>query len=444
MEEQLHSGENHEEGSDFDSIRGIIRLLTDNSLSLAVRLNRSLDFVLGKIQASRGSIMLWERENKGLRVAASTNPDILGLLQAVDPQSISGYVFQTSVPLLIRDINKSKEFKPGNGRDSYRTDSLLCVPLLGSKQQAIGVINCSDREGDTQFTEDDSRMLRDYAAWISPLVENSCLVDSLGREKERYKALVRELELKQKELLITHTERTELVQMVVHDFKSPLSAVISNLDLLRYMGISEEQENILDTARNGASKLFEMINDFLQVARLDQWQEQKGRLQPTELLPQVQKSVQEAAPTAEAREINLTLDSGGDVRVIAETSLLAHLLSNLLSNAIKYTPQGGEVLVYWDVLDSKRAEDEYDRIVKICVRDSGPGVPDELKKKIFDRFSRADRDKDIQGTGVGLFICNRIVTIMHGRIWVEDAPEGGSIFCVTLYAPREESDAGQG
>jgi two-component system sensor histidine kinase KdpD len=250
--------------------------------------------------------------------------------------------------------------------------------------------------------------------------------------------------MKQKELLITHTERTELVQMVVHDFKSPLSAVISNLDLLRYMGISEEQENILDTARNGASKLFEMINDFLQVARLDQWQEQKGRLQPTELLPQVQKSVQEAAPTAEAREINLTLDSGGDVRVIAETSLLAHLLSNLLSNAIKYTPQGGEVLVYWDVLDSKRAEDEYDRIVKICVRDSGPGVPDELKKKIFDRFSRADRDKDIQGTGVGLFICNRIVTIMHGRIWVEDAPEGGSIFCVTLYAPREESDAGQG
>ncbi|MFP4658051.1 MAG: ATP-binding protein, partial [Desulfonatronovibrionaceae bacterium] len=371
--------------------------------------------------------------------------DIVGVVQAVDPRSISGYAFQTSVPLLIRDINKSDMFRPAAGRgDPYRTDSLLCVPLLGSKRRSIGVINCSEREKDTCFTEDDRQILREYSALISPLVENSCLVDSLAREKDRYQALVRELELKQKELLITHTERSELVQMVVHDFKSPLSAVISNLDLLRYIGISEEQENILDTARNGASKLLEMINDFLQVARLDQWQEQKGRLQPTELLPQVQKAMQEAAPTAEAREINLALDSGAEVRVIAENSLLAHLLSNLLSNAIKYTPVGGDVHVYWDVLDSKRSEDRYDRIVKICVRDSGPGVPDELKKKIFDRFSRAERDKDIQGTGVGLFICNRIVTIMHGRIWVEDAPEGGSVFCVTLYAPQEESDAGQG
>ena len=428
--------------SELVSLRGVLRMLTDNTLSLTVRLNRSLDFVLGKIHARRGSIMLKTEGEDGLRVAATTNPAIQDVVQQINPQSISGYVFDTSLPLLIRDINNSRMFSPNRCRAEYRTDSLLCVPLLGSSQEAIGVINCSDRENDTPFTDEDKQMLQEYAAWISPVVENSCLVDSLDREKDRYKALVRELELKQKELLITHTERTELVQMVVHDFKSPLSAVISNLDLLKYMGVSEEQEHILQTAHNGAKNLFDMINDFLQVARLDQWKEQKGRLGPTDIMPVVQNVLEEAAPNAASKSINLSLEANNNVVVLAENGLFKHLMQNLVSNAVKYTPENGNVSIFWQVLKSRRAGDKYDKILKICVQDSGPGVPDELKKKVFDRFSRLERDKQIQGTGVGLFICNRIVTILDGRIWVEDAPAGGSVFCVTLYA-LEDTDAGQ-
>ncbi|RQD73891.1 HAMP domain-containing sensor histidine kinase, partial [Desulfonatronospira sp. MSAO_Bac3] len=261
-------------------------------------------------------------------------------------------------------------------------------------------------------------------------------MDKIREEKERYKALVRELELKQRELLIAHTERSELVQMVVHDFKSPLSAVISNLDLLKYMGVNQDQDHIVQTARNGAERLFEMINEFLEVARLDQWSEENmGRLAPINLLPVVQQVIEEASSTASTKKVGLVLKQSQDIRVIADNNLLSHLLSNLISNAVKYTPEGGEIMVWWEVLESRRSADKYNRVAKIGVQDNGPGVPDDIKKKIFDRFTRADRDKNIQGTGIGLFICNRIATMLEGHIWVEDAPGGGSIFCVTMYSP---------
>ncbi|EFI34042.1 GAF sensor signal transduction histidine kinase [Desulfonatronospira thiodismutans ASO3-1] len=419
------------------AIRSAVRLLTDITVPLNERLDKSLDFILKRIKASKGSIMLKSSEQESLRVEASTNHNIIGIVQDINPGSISGYVFYNSVPLMIEDISKSDMFKPRNGRSSsYRTTSLLCVPLQGSQNNTIGVINCSDRDNDSPFTSQDFQMVQEYASWISPLVENSCLMDKIREEKERYKALVRELELKQRELLIAHTERSELVQMVVHDFKSPLSAVISNLDLLKYMGVNQNQDHVVQTARNGASKLFEMINEFLEVARLDQWSEEnKGRLAPVDLLPVVQQVVQEAWSTLASKSLALTLDQAQDIKVVADNMLLSHLLGNLISNAVKYTPEGGLVKVWWEVLESRRSADKYNRLVKIGVQDNGPGVPDDLKNKVFDRFTRAERDKNIQGTGIGLFICNRIATMLEGHIWVEDAPGGGSIFCVTMYSP---------
>ncbi len=419
------------------SLRDIIRLLTDCSMSLGLRLNKSLDFILNRVNARHGSIMLVSPEQEELRVEASANQNIIGMAQKIIPESISGYVFQNQLPLLIKDINNSDRFKPRNGRISYRTTSLLCVPLLDSQQNTMGVINCSDRSDDSQFSTKDCQILQEYAAWISPLVENSRLMEKLSQEKERYKSLVQELELKQKELWFTYTERSELIQMVVHDFKSPLSAVISNLDILTYMGVIQKQEKVIQTAHDGATRLLEMINKFLEVARLDQWQEENAvHLGPTSLLPIVEQVLDEARPTALAKNQNLSLEQEQDATVIADGSLLSHLMTNLISNAIKYTPAGGDIKVFWEIMDSRRAEDKYGRIVKISVQDTGPGICDELKSRIFNRFHRGDSNHDIQGTGIGLFLCNRITTMLQGNIWVEDAPGGGSIFCVTLYSPN--------
>ncbi|MBT8763686.1 GAF domain-containing sensor histidine kinase [Desulfohalobiaceae bacterium Ax17] len=422
----------------LEFIRRVINVLTDSRLRLTQKLDQSLALILKKISARQGSIMLLDKEHNQLLILAATKKDIIGKSQPIDRRAISGYVFESGQPLLIEDINKDPRFKPAVSRSkNYRTDSLLCVPLISQRQDVIGVINASDRLDDTSFSQSDLGLLIDFAAYLSPLVENSYLLHKLKEEREKYKSLAQELELKQKELMITYTERSELVQMVVHDFKSPISAVISNLDLLKYMGLREDQDPIVNTAMEGAEKLLEMINEFLEVAKLDQWQEGKGKLEPVALAPIVRQEVEGIDPIARVKGIDIQITNKEDVLVLGDPTLLSHLLQNLLSNAVKYTPQEGKARVFWEVQTGKRRTDRHDRIVKLCVQDNGPGVPDELKKVIFNRFTRAKSHKNIQGTGIGLFICSRIANLLGGKIWVEDvkgAQAKGSRFCVTLYA----------
>ncbi|NOZ76942.1 MAG: sensor histidine kinase [Euryarchaeota archaeon] len=102
--------------------------------------------------------------------------------------------------------------------------------------------------------------------------------------------------------------------------------------------------------------------------------------------------------------------------------LIYDICSNLLSNAAKYGPMGGKVVV------EIKGEDGG---VSFSVADNGPGVPDEHKESIFRRFQRRAKG-GVKGTGLGLAIARRIVDIHKGRIWVEDNPEGGSIFRVWL------------
>ncbi|WP_457571776.1 GAF domain-containing sensor histidine kinase [Desulfovulcanus sp.] len=418
-------------------VRRMINVLTDPKLRLTQKLDQSLALILKKISARQGSIMLLDKEDNQLIVLAATKKDIVGKGQSIDCSAISGYVFKTGEPLLIGDINKDPRFRPRTRTKNYRTDSLLCVPLISPHQDVIGVINASDRLDDTSFTQNDLGLLLKFANYLCPLVENSYLLHKLREEREKYKRLAQELELKQRELMITYTERSELVQMVVHDFKSPLSAVISNLDLLKYIGLKEDQEPVVNTAMEGAEKLLEMINGFLEVAKLDHWQECKGKLGPTAILPIVRQEVEGIEPIAKAKQIDVQITNEEDVLVFGDPALLSHLVQNLLSNAVKYTPREGKVRVFWEVKTGKRKTDRYNKIVKFCVQDNGPGVPDDLKKVIFNRFTRAKRHKGIQGTGIGLFICSRIATLLGGKIWVEDVREvqpKGSCFCVTLYA----------
>jgi len=419
-------------------LRRIIYFLTDTKYSLSEKMQASLVLILEKIKARQGSIMLKTRKKNKAKIVASTNPKILNLEVDIDPETISGHVFTTGESVYFKDVKRSVRFKDKIRKGSYDTSSLMCVPLQG-KWGVVGVINVSDHKEQNFFYQSDFNLLKDYASLLSPLIENSCLFHQLEEEKEKLESLSERLKLKQKELELTYTERSELVQMVVHDFKSPLAAIISNLDLLKYIGLSEEMKPVVETALKGAQELLTMIDEFLQVARLDDWKNKKVKLGPVALKPIVERIVEELSPLAREKEIKVSLLSQEDVLLFAEENLLQHLIQNLFSNALKYTPAQGEVKISWEVRQSRRKSDRFPFFLIFCVQDTGPGVPDELKQKIFDRFQRLQRDKKIEGTGIGLFICNRIVNILEGKIWVEDAKPRGSKFCFTCYVTGEEN-----
>lgn len=420
----------------------VIKVLTNQTSSLTEKLDKSLKMILAGIRAENGSIMIVDEQGTELTVLAATKKHIVNKKQPVGPKCISGKSFLSQKPVFIKDIHQDPDFAPRARPENYRTDSLMSIPLIsGGDNSAYGVINASDRRDNTCFEAEDLKLLMDYGTWISPILQNSFLMDTLSQERDRYKTLSCELELKQKQLMISNAHRSELVQMVVHDFKSPLSAVISNLELLSYIGMTEEQEPVVSTARDGSQKLLEMINEFLELARVDEFME-ASKFQDVSLTQVVREEIDIARPVAEAKNISFELIADNDVMVRGQPKMIHHLVSNFISNALKYTPENGSVKVFWKLKRSIRLTDKYPVVVTFCVEDNGEGVPDDMKQSIFDKFFRMKKDVNIQGTGVGLYICGRIADMLGGKVWVEDANPCGSRFCATMFS-RKDNDAQQ-
>ncbi len=146
------------------------------------------------------------------------------------------------------------------------------------------------------------------------------------------------------------------------------------------------------------------------------------------------------AAQASAKGIELSFEGGGPGKavLVADSLRLGEVVYNLISNAIKYGPEGGRVRVSVRE-EAPRGGEEGDRaLVSISVEDSGPGIPEEEREKIFERFYRIDRSRaqDSGGRGLGLAIASEIVKAHGGRIEVGDSELGGASFVVSLPASR--------
>src|SRR5262249_11569100 len=117
---------------------------------------------------------------------------------------------------------------------------------------------------------------------------------------------------------------------------------------------------------------------------------------------------------------------------------IVQVVGNLFENALKFAPENSAITV--------KIERTEPRNIKVSVADSGPGVPELHKQKIFEKFHQVKKGRKIagQGVGLGLAICKTIVEAHHGTIWVEDNPSGGSVFCFTLNAARATVSAQPG
>jgi signal transduction histidine kinase len=186
----------------------------------------------------------------------------------------------------------------------------------------------------------------------------------------------------------------------------------------------EERRNYLRIVDRNAERLLGLVSDLLFSARL-----QGGRLElePTEvdLRDLVLDAVESARPRAEAGGVELTLAAGSVPRISGEAARLAQVLDNLVSNAIKFTPSGGRI----DVVLSL-----YGAHVRVEISDTGIGIAEQERERLFERFFRSQTalEREIQGTGLGLYISKAIVEAHGGRIGVASEAGEGTTFIVEL------------
>ncbi len=220
--------------------------------------------------------------------------------------------------------------------------------------------------------------------------------------------------------------RREFVANISHELRTPLASIRLLVDTLQAGALSNPTvaSDMLAKINAEVDVLSQLSRELLDLALIESGQ-MPLKLAPTDLHDLAQTQAERFSPQARQKGLTLVMDIAPGTLALADGEMVGRALSNLLHNACKFTPSGGRV--------SLTAVCEGDNVI-VSVADTGPGIPPNELKRIFERFYKVDRARGQSGTGLGLAIARHIVEGHGGRIWAESVPGHGTTFRFSLPA----------
>ena len=235
-------------------------------------------------------------------------------------------------------------------------------------------------------------------------------------------------ELKNLDLL-----REDLTSMIYHDLRSPLSNVVSGLDLLRTMVPDDPGvESVIDIAERSVNRVQRLASALLDTSRLQAGQKitSKSKVMLNDLMTEAIDAIR---PAAESSNFTLHVDlPEEDTEMMLDNDMIKRVIINLVENAMKYSSTGLNVWI---------GAEKIDTAVQIWVKDEGRGISAEDQSNIFEKFTRAGRTaKKTKGLGLGLAFCKLAVEGHGGKIWVDSKLDVGSKFTFILPLPKDNKE----
>ncbi|MGH2593097.1 MAG: GAF domain-containing protein, partial [Anaerolineae bacterium] len=230
--------------------------------------------------------------------------------------------------------------------------------------------------------------------------------------------------------------RDDLSNMIIHDLRSPLVAILDSYQLIAEGALAQPRATLasqaLEIGQRSTRKLLDLVNSLLDISRFEHGQ-MRLDTQFAALRPLADSALERLAPLANDQGVLIRNDISPELPLVrVEEDQITRVLTNLIDNAVKFSPLGSQVVI--SAYPQANGDGGEPQFVVCSVRDAGPGIPVEHRERIFERFIQLGEGLERRrGTGLGLAFCKLAVEAHGGSIWVEDPPEGaGSQFSFTL------------
>lgn len=218
----------------------------------------------------------------------------------------------------------------------------------------------------------------------------------------------------------------ESIATVSHELRTPLTSIAGALAVLKTGSagkLPESATRFITIAYNNSQRLVRLVNDILDIEKIE-----AGKftttIEPVDIRSVLKEAMENTLAYAKSYGVRITYEvPATHCELKSDADWLVQIVTNLLANAIKFSPRGGEVEI---------TVKTQSRNTRISVRDHGPGIPEDYKQKVFEKFSQANSSDAPKkgGTGLGLSIVKQMVTRLGGQVGLSDAPGGGTIFYV--------------
>ena len=388
--------------------------IQDNKKTLSIAknfLNTTLRKVMLLLEAECGSFFLFDQEKNELvlDVFLNSSPINIQNIKRRVGEGISGKVAELNAPVLVRDIDNDIRFRR-NGFHHYRTKSFISIPLF-CPEGLFGLINIADKANGEPFSQKDLQFAVTVCKYACMVVENMLNSEMLTETKENLK--------KQKMLLEKYASVGKLAAGVVHEVNNPLDGILryTNILLNQIEEHSIAQEYLLEI-KKGLTRIGGITKSLLEFSHIINSDSSKVA-RYISLYDVIDESLE-----------TLKEKLNGNIRIVKRYEAvlprisdmgISHVLVNLIKNAIDAMPKGGTLEISTELKDA---------VIYIRFKDTGMGIPLEVKKRLFEPFFTT---KPLgKGTGLGLAISQEIVKKYEGTIEVESMQQFGSTFTVLI------------
>jgi signal transduction histidine kinase len=304
-------------------------------------------------------------------------------------------------------------------------NSIIEVPLGTQASGHIGQLKIMNRDQNA-YTDNDLSLVAQVAAQVTPAIQNAmsheqALELAESREKQSL------LEAKSAELERVNEAKSQFLAMVSHELRTPLTSISAYTDILernRTGNLTEKQVTQLGVVRRNATHLSRLISDLLDISKLESTEMSLTKME-FDLGQMVLNIVESLGPLAAEKEQNITADVTEGIVLVADREKITQVVSNLVENAVKYSPADADITIETSLRNGE---------AEIVVGDNGYGISREDHDRIFETFfrSRTEENWEVPGTGLGLALVKRIVSMHGGKVSLESEPGVGSAFKILL------------